>query len=128
MLMLLGYKTSEDWDKVLYEAVSLNRLRILCRIRSKHAIYKSNFAAEKKLQRPRLPLILGALRDPKACHGIASSDFSTLITDAEILSQLSMQLESLTNEGINSELGAKVLVSIIVTCKRLMSRETLLMA
>ena len=123
-----GYRTSEDRDQLLYQAVLLNRSRILCRIRSRHATFKCNFAADKKSQHPRLPLFLKALSNPKVSTGILPADFPALIADANILNQLSVQLESLSGQDINSELGVKVLVSIVVTCKNLLSREGLSIA
>ena len=60
-LILAGHATSEDLDGFLREAVSLNRAQILYRLRSRHAKYRCNYSAVKKLQPRSLPLILRVL-------------------------------------------------------------------
>lgn len=70
-------------------------------------------------------MISKALKDPAASYGVLSSDFAKLVADAKILNRLSTELESLTTDEINSEHGLNLLVSIVVTCKQLQSRQGL---
>jgi hypothetical protein len=123
-LTFAGHETSEDRDEFLREAISLNRARILCRLRSRHANYKCNYSSAKKSQPRRLPLISKALKDPAASCAVPSSDFATLVADAEALSRLSTELESLTTDKINSQRGLRLLVNIVMTCKQLKSRQS----
>ncbi len=115
-------------DEFLREAVSLNRVRILCRLRSRHANYKCNYSSAKKSQPRRLPLISQALKDSAASCEIPSSDSAILVADAEILNRLSTELESLAIDKVNSESGLRLLVSIVVICKQLKSRQGLQIA
>lgn len=127
-LTLTGHETSNDRDEFLCEAISLNRARILCRLRSRHANYKCNYSTVKKSQPKRLPLIAKALKNPTASRGVPSSNFATLVADAEILNRLSTELESLATAKVDSQRGLRLLVSIVMACKQLQSRPSLHLA
>ena len=121
LLTLLGQEAFEDIDKFLHEVVSLNRARILCRLRSRHATYRCNYSSLRKSEPIRLPLISEALKISAASLGTLPSDSEMIVAIAENLSQLSTDLESLMIDEINSEPGLKLLVKIVVTCKQLQS-------
>lgn len=108
---------------LLREAVSLNQNRILCRLRSNHAVLRCNFKKEKKA-RPKWVLKLcgtvECLNDP----AIHTQEIKAIKADAIRLKLLYESLEALPRKQARSNAGLCVLVNLSSTCEGLYSRLT----
>jgi hypothetical protein len=112
-------------DAFLEAAITLNRNRIFCRLRSCHAKLHCNFKKDKQ----RRPKIASQLSDAMARISMANkptdTNMETLVANVRTFQDLSDQLDSLSYSDAQAYAGAKLILSITKTAYQ-MSRQDIL--
>ncbi|KAI9736749.1 MAG: hypothetical protein M1834_000953 [Cirrosporium novae-zelandiae] len=110
-----------DIDRIAFlnQVITLNRNRILIRLRSNHAILKCNFKKMKKMRPKLVPklsmLVNGIATTPET--GAFHTKVMTLKVEMGKLEALFSELEAMNIRDVQSDTGLKILVDIINICK-----------
>jgi hypothetical protein len=119
--------SKQNEDSLLREIVTLNRNRILCRLRSRHAILKCSFSKEKR-QRPKvLPKIAEAVTKAKRTHipTLPGTVLDDLERNIQICEALFARLEAMEKSDVLSETGLCLLIEIVEAARVLSLKSAL---
>ncbi|KAG4432319.1 hypothetical protein IFR05_012198 [Cadophora sp. M221] len=122
-----GAATQHSQDVRLREILSLNHNRILCRLRSKHAILRCNFKREKSDRPKTIPILVTAIREvsAKVQTPVGSETLSNVRSHVEGLDRLFSRLEGLEKSKAISKQGLEILSQLVTTSSELSSSSAL---
>ncbi|PVH76494.1 hypothetical protein DL98DRAFT_641391 [Cadophora sp. DSE1049] len=117
-----GAASQSHQDDLLMAIVSLNHNRILCRLRSKHAVLRCNFKKEK-LEKPKtIPILKAAFGEVSASgqqHMVPDEIQKRLFMLVDTLDRIFARLEKLKPSVLVAEEGRKLLVELVRTASEL---------
>ena len=112
---------STDEMDLLERIIKLNQNRILCRLKSKHAILKCR-NKKAKIERPKvIPTVAQAVATvtSRAIGGSSSEELQQASENGREMNRLFEKLESFTKVEAASDMGARVLFDIVLSSHRL---------
>lgn len=112
---------STDEMDLLERVIKLNQNRILCRLKSKHAMLKCR-NKKAKMEKPKIiPTLAQAVAtlDSRAIGGFSSEEVQQPREIGRHMNRLFEKLESFTKVEATSEMGARVLFDIVLASHRL---------
>jgi len=112
-------------DAFLEAAITLNRNRIFCRLRSCHAKFHCNFKKEKQ-RRPKIASQLSdAVTQISMANKSTDTKMETFSAHVRTFQCLTDQLDSLSYSDAQAHAGSKIVLSIVKTAYQ-MSRQDML--
>jgi hypothetical protein len=129
--MLTAGKTEVDEssgtarDAFLEAAITLNKNRIFCRLRSRHAKLGCNFKKDKQRKPKIASQLADAVKQIPTAKDSTYTDITSLVANVKAFQDLSNELESLDDSEARAMSGFKIILSITEKAYQ-MSREDVL--
>ncbi|KAL5323605.1 hypothetical protein ACEPPN_008144 [Leptodophora sp. 'Broadleaf-Isolate-01'] len=122
-----GAAAQNAQDNLLREILALNHNRILCRLRSKHAVLRCNFKREKSDRPKTIPILVTAFREvsAKARTRVDSEILNDVRSHVEGLDKMFGRLEGLDKSKASSKQGLEILSQMVTTSSELSSSKAL---
>ncbi|KAL9092380.1 MAG: hypothetical protein Q9159_000888 [Coniocarpon cinnabarinum] len=109
-----------DYDLLLQEIIDLSKIRILARLRSRHAKLKSQYRKHKLAQPKPLPQFHNSVRESLQQHQVLKDDPSDRLAELRHRSELMLasfnHLEGLQNTSVESPAMLRAIGEIIAQC------------
>lgn len=109
---------AESLEQMLTAIVSMNQNRIYCRMQSRHAKWKCNFAKTKASRSPMLILLVSTLRERLQMHGDTS-----ILDQLDLLEGLTNSLESMKARDAGGTPGICAIIQILKVAANLRSNQ-----